>query len=126
MTAKALWKIAVVDAVATWRGFPDLHRFLRRIQVAGNRQGNPEQLCREIDGAAVYYPRQLHCLKRSAAMTWLLRSRGHPAEMIIGVSVTPFLAHAWVELDGDIIGDDERVIRQRYTVIERCLPPPGS
>src|SRR5216684_6239727 len=121
---KAWLTIAIVDAVASSRGFADLHGFLRRVQVASRRKGNPEQLCRDIDLAAVYYPRRLHCLRRSAAMTWLLRSCGYPAEMMIGVSVTPFLAHAWVELDDGVIGDDERVIRQRYTVIERCSPPP--
>jgi hypothetical protein len=119
---KAWLKIAMIDVMATARGFALLHRFLRRLQVASRRRGDPEQLCRDMDRAAVYYPRRLHCLRRSAAMTWLLRSCGYPAEMIIGVSVTPFLAHAWVELDDSVIGDDERIIRQRYTVIERCSP----
>ncbi|MEA2336716.1 MAG: hypothetical protein QOE82_723 [Thermoanaerobaculia bacterium] len=123
---RALLKIAIVDAMASSRGFAVLHQFVRRIRVARRRHGDPEQLCRDIDRAAVYYPRRLHCLRRSAAMTWLLRSCGYPAEMMIGVSVTPFLAHAWVELDDGVIGDDEVVIRQRYTVIERCPPPPTA
>jgi hypothetical protein len=61
----------------------------------------------------------MHCLKRSAAMTWLLRSRGYPADMVIGASVTPFLAHAWVELDGRVVGADESMIRGTYEVLDR-------
>jgi hypothetical protein len=118
----AAWlRIAFIDALMGLRGFSGVYRFVRKIAFRGRRgPRTPVELCDIIDRAAVYYPRQLHCLRRSAAMTWLLRAHGHPAEMIVGASVTPFFAHAWVELDGHIIGDDERMVRERYTVLERC------
>lgn len=123
----AWFRIAIVDLVMARRGFPGVHRFIQSIAMRGRRSSRTaEQLCRDIDRAAVYYPRQLHCLRRSAAVTWLLRRHGYAAEMVVGASVTPFFAHAWVELDGRIITDDERLVRERYTVLERYRALAGS
>lgn len=114
-------RIAVVDAMTAMGGFQKLHRFVKGINVRSRRSRiAPEQLCKSLDRAAAHYPRELHCLKRSAAMTWLLRARGYPATMTIGTCVTPFLAHAWVEVDGRVVSDDEQRIRSTYAVLERC------
>jgi hypothetical protein len=119
--SKAWFRLAVVDAVATIGGFARLHRFIRRLAPRQRRQTRTvEEIRATIDRAAVYYPRELYCLRRSAALTWQLRAYGYPAELIIGACVTPFLAHAWVELDGRIINDDEQRIRGTYAVLERC------
>jgi hypothetical protein len=113
-------RIAILDILMARRGFPGIHRFIQRVVVRGKRSSHSaEELCGRVDRAAVYYSRQLHCLRRSAAMTWLLRNHGYAAEMVVGASITPFFAHAWVELDGRIITDDERLVRERYTVLER-------
>lgn len=42
------------------------------------------------------------CLRQALALWWLLRRRGHAAQLKIGVirRDSPFQAHAWVELDG--------------------------
>lgn len=123
----AWFRIAVIDLVMARRGFPGVHRFIQNLGTRGRRSSRTaEQLCRDIDRAAVHYPRQLHCLRRSAAVTWLLRRHGYAAEMVVGASVTPFFAHAWVELNGRIITDDERLVRERYTVLERYPALAGS
>ena len=131
----AAWlRIAIVDVVMARRGFPGVHRFVQGSFVRDKRRMRDESrdgaarhpACRDVDRAAVYYPRQLHCLRRSAAVTWLLRRHGYAAEMVVGASVTPFFAHAWVELDGRIITDDERLVRERYTVLERYPALAGS
>ena len=118
----AIWlRIAIVDAVAALGGFARLHRFIRTIAPRRGNGGLPAaEVCAAVDRAAVFYPRQLLCLKRSAAMTWLLRAHGHPAELVIGACVTPFLAHAWVEIGGRVVNDNEPVIRGTYVVLERC------
>lgn len=114
-------RIAAVDALVAIFGFARLHRFVRGIPVRRARDPRTaEEICAVVRRAAVYYPRELHCLRRSAAQTWLLRSRGHAAELIIGACVTPFLAHAWVEVGGRVVNDDEPVIRATYAVLERC------
>ena len=66
--SKAWFRLAVVDAVATVGGFARLHRFIRRLAPRGRRQTRTvEEIRATIDRAAVYYPRQLYCLRRSAA-----------------------------------------------------------
>jgi hypothetical protein len=37
---------------------------------------------------------------------------GFDLTLVIGVQNRPFYAHAWVELDGEIIGDDPRLPEQ--------------
>ena len=48
---------------------------------------------------------RLDCLPRSLAVYWVLRRRGLPSELVMGVKKNPFGAHAWVEVDGDVISD---------------------
>jgi Transglutaminase-like superfamily len=48
----------------------------------------------------LYYRRRKDCLPRSLALFYLLRSRGVPAVIHIGVAKYPFQAHAWVEVEG--------------------------
>lgn len=45
------------------------------------------------------------CLRQALALWCLLRRRGHPARLKIGVirRIAPFQAHAWVELDGSAL-----------------------
>ncbi len=47
-------------------------------------------------------PGDTRCLVRSLVLTRLLARRGIPAKLVIGARAAPdFLAHAWVEYDGD-------------------------
>lgn len=120
-------RIAVIDMIMATRGFPAAHRFVGRIPLRRRRHPRAaEDLVRTVDRAAIHYPRELRCLRRSAAITWMLRRHGHPAELVVGASIIPFFAHAWVELDGRVINDNENDIRARYTVLERSAVPSES
>jgi Transglutaminase-like superfamily len=46
-----------------------------------------------------------YCLQRSLATTVLCRIRGVWPTWCIGVRTAPFVAHAWVEVDGQPIGE---------------------
>ena len=46
------------------------------------------------------------CLPRSLALFGFLRSMGLAVEHVIGVQLVPFLAHAWVEYRGRVVGYD--------------------
>jgi len=70
-----------------------------------------------VDRAAAFYFRKAWCLSRSAACTWLLRRRAVPARLVLGVRPLPFFAHAWVEVDGRVVNDAERV--RRLAVLDR-------
>jgi len=59
----------------------------------------------EIASHNPIYP--VNCLPKSLTLCWLLRQRGIPAKLQIGVSIESkaFRAHAWVEYAGQIIND---------------------
>ena len=78
-----------------------------------------ELVCSALDAACAIYPRQVLCLQRSTVLVKMLRRRGAPAHMIIGAQKLPFKAHAWVEIDGAIIGD-RLASRERFLVLEVC------
>lgn len=53
------------------------------------------------------------CLVRSYACGIMLRRRGAPVALRIGVRPLPFEAHAWLECGGVILGDSPEV-RSKY------------
>ena len=78
-----------------------------------------EQVCRAIEVAAALYFKQALCLQRSAATACLLKKHGFSGELVIGVQHLPFIAHAWVELDGSVV-NDKPYMPQIYSVLTRC------
>lgn len=51
------------------------------------------------------------CLPRALAIAHLLAARGVAANLLIGVSLHPFRAHAWVQVDDAVICDDVDTVR---------------
>ncbi len=53
----------------------------------------------------------IKCLERSLALQRILRKRGVPAELQIGVEKngTALAGHAWLEIDGEPIGEPEGI-----------------
>jgi hypothetical protein len=76
------------------------------------------EVCTAVDKACVWYPRKALCLQRSAVTTCLLRLYGLPATMTIAARPVPFMAHAWVEMDGAVVNDHPGV-RNLYTTLAR-------
>lgn len=93
------------------RNCPRKQRVPRAISIA--------QICHAMDMATIWYWKQAQCLQRSAATTCLLRQCGVPAEMIIGAQQLPFKAHAWVEVEGQVV-NDKPYMREMYAVLDRC------
>ena len=62
---------------------------------------------RLVQGAAGINPLPSSCLSRSVTLWWLLRRRGVPAEIRLGVQTGEdgLAAHAWVEVDGRPVND---------------------
>lgn len=81
--------------------------------------GSIERICSAIDLACIWYWKEALCLQRSAATACLLKRHGLPAQLVIGAQSMPFKAHAWVEVDGQIV-NDKPYVRQRYAVLDRC------
>jgi hypothetical protein len=71
-----------------------------------------------INWACLLYFKEVQCLQRSAALVCLLRALGIPAQLVIGAQQLPFRAHAWVELNGEVINDSPSSV-QLYGVLDR-------
>jgi hypothetical protein len=104
-----------------WVALPCLVGFMAR--CAGNRwlgrfplnHGCYEvaHLTRLADIAARVTHGQGRCLGRSLLLFWLLKARGEPAELLIGISkeVASLHGHAWIQLRRRVIGDHPQIIR---------------
>lgn len=84
---------------------PTAHRIARLVVVAG-REG-------------IF---RANCLEQSLTLWWLLRRRGFEAELRIGARKRgeTFEAHAWVELEGAVLNDEEGVTSE-FVRFERDL-----
>ena len=78
-----------------------------------------ERICSAVDRAAIWYPRKVLCLQRSAATACLLKAYGVRAQMVIGAQQMPFRAHAWVEVAGRVV-NDKPYTPEMYSVLDRC------
>ena len=100
--------------------FAALHKRVQRcarreVSVASNQIG---QICHAMDVACVWYWTQVLCLQRSAATACLLRRYGADAQVVVGAQMMPFMAHAWVEVEGRVVNDKTHVV-ESYVVLER-------
>ena len=91
------------------------HRTRSRVESLGQRKQRAAAECvRAIRRARRLSPFGGNCLSQSLALLWLLRRAGHEGEIKIGVKPADgrMLAHAWVELDGEVI--DPAAIADQY------------
>ena len=70
-------------------------------------RGTPETVVRSVAVAAAFFPGRAICLEQSVACYVLLRRYGHPANLRVGVQPYPFRAHAWVEVRGRPVLENE-------------------
>ena|ERR1700733_7489875 len=101
--------------------FASLHQRVKGfplLQVAADAKAT-DVLSFALDAACCFYPKQALCLQRSAVLVKMLRANGIPAHMVIGAQKLPFKAHAWVEVDGNII-NDRLASREKFLVLEVC------
>ncbi|SRR5579883_857828 len=70
-----------------------------------------------LSTACAFYPRQVLCLQHSAVLVQMLRARGSAAKLVIGTQTLPFKAHAWVEMNGEIL-NDRLASRETFQILE--------
>lgn len=121
LVCRAYLLLIRMDVYLARRNFSALYECVRRIPLRKGPAGedSTEAVCRAVDLATVWYRKQVLCLERSAAMSCLLRRYGVAAQLVIGAQAMPFRAHAWVEVDGRVIGD-KPYTGEIYSVLDRC------
>jgi hypothetical protein len=123
--ALAYSSLILTDCLLKGLGFARFYRTVRRwpcerMSMSGERQKTQiTAIVSIVNSAAAYYFKRAWCLQRSAVTTCLLRLRGIPAELVIGVREMPFLSHAWVEVAGEVV-NDRSIMQRYYKEIERC------
>jgi hypothetical protein len=104
------------------RDFAALHQYVREFPLSRRRPDasiTTQRVSAAVDMACIWYWKQVLCLQRSAATACLLKAYGISAQLVIGVRSVPFQAHAWVEVNGEIV-NDRPYLRESYAVLERC------
>lgn len=76
------------------------------------------ELALRIQQASAWHPGHTQCLERSLCFLWLARRRGADVTLRLGVSPSPFAAHAWIESAGVPVND-----HQEYLRLFRPFPP---
>src|SRR4051812_21349248 len=98
------------------RGFGPTVAWARRhggtVAGAGLAPEEVERAAWHVAVAAAFFPGRAVCLEQSLALYLLLRRRGVPAELRLGVQVYPFYAHAWVELHGEPVNEDRETVEK--------------
>ncbi|MGV3518785.1 lasso peptide biosynthesis B2 protein [Luteitalea sp.] len=117
--ATAMLTSALVYALAAWsikcfgiKAAYLLMRFRKMPPQAARASWDIDEaraLATLVDRAAWSTEPQSWCLTRSLALGLMLRLRGKPAQLIIGIRPLPLAGHAWIELGGVVVNDDERV-----------------
>ena len=121
LVLKAYCKLIQFDVSLSRGNFAELYNKVRNCPVATHASAPDviENICSAIDMACIWYWKEVLCLQRSAATACLLKMSGVTAQMVIGAQQMPFKSHAWVELDGRVVGDNAYVSRL-YRELERC------
>lgn len=86
---------------------------------ANDRERLTHETCTAINRARTLYFRHVRCLQNAGAVVCALRSRGLSAKLVFGVRKFPFFAHAWAEVDGEIV-NDKPSLRTEYVVLVEC------
>jgi len=90
------------------------NRRVRRRRVAYTS----DHVCSAVNLACTLYFKEVQCLQRSAALVCLLRDVGIAATLVIGAQRLPFKAHAWAEVDGQVVNDSRSSV-ELYGVLDR-------
>ena len=121
LTMRAIVTLLSLELSLHSANFAAIHERVRKTPV---RQlaavpGVAERTCAAVDNACLWYWKQVLCLQRSVVTVILLREQGIAAELVIGAQHMPFRAHAWVEVDGEVV-NDLLYMKQMYSVLDRC------
>jgi hypothetical protein len=122
LLVNSLWLIGAVRLGLWLLPFPRLRRVLTSLSKATSKlnEGDPIVIRRvawAVTIASGYIPRAT-CLTQALATKVLLARSGQPAALRIGVSYGAcgeFIAHAWVESNGDVVIGNENSTLKGFT-----------
>jgi hypothetical protein len=119
----AVVTLATVGFVIRIFGFPGARVFLGRIPTIHGATADMQRavvvrVCGAVSQALGFRLTPAMCLRRATAAATLLRLMGVRATVVIGVQRLPFAAHAWAEVDGQVVTERPGWVHD-YHVIDR-------
>jgi hypothetical protein len=117
-----LWAVTCLVTVQVIRkvlGFGMLYSVMIKSRQT-EREPQKTDLCvllHALQIARSIYFMQVKCLDYAAAGTLFFRSCGWSVELVLGVIFSPFIAHAWIEYEGEVITGTAK--RDLYVVLDR-------
>jgi hypothetical protein len=120
LVLRAYLRLLQFDLYLARRDFSALRDKVRNYPVSPRADSSDAltRICSAMNKACIWYWKEALCLQRSAAMTCLLKRHGVAAQLIIAAQQMPFRAHAWVEVDGQVINDKPNTA-EMYGVLEK-------
>jgi hypothetical protein len=121
LVLQAYAKLIEFDVHLARGNFAAMYEKVRRfpLKESTSPPGAVERICSAMDMACIWYWKEALCLQRSAATACLLKKYGVPARLVIGAQQMPFKAHAWVEVEGQVV-NDKPYMPEIYGVLDRC------
>jgi hypothetical protein len=121
LVLQAYLKLILFDFYLGRRNFAALYKRVREYPLAKTTPPSDAlaRITAAMDMACIWYWKEALCLQRSASLTCLLKQHGVPAQMVIGAQQMPFKAHAWVEVDHQVV-NDKAYVPKMYAILDRC------
>lgn len=114
--ARAAWALKRSQHELKTRPLSDLVNELSACRlehdVGTNISEDARRICWAFEAAGLLVTPLRNCLSRSLALAGTLRGRGHGCELVIGVAINPFQAHAWVQARDTLLNDRLERVRQ--------------
>ena len=110
-----------VDLALRSRPFPQLQAWARHPSKPSGKQDlrRGRRLAELVSTAARHHLYPMTCLRRSLVLQRMLREEGFAADLCIGVRKDKgnLQAHAWVEVDGQPVGEREQVTEEYQAMV---------
>ncbi len=129
MRIRALKTLLWTKALLTTQGFHTAMNSLRALKATRantihlpTEYSEQKRSCASAAAAiavvALWLPYRVECLEYSMSLSRLLLSLGICPTFRIGVQRYDFLSHAWVEVGGQVLGDDPNLPKRMYPIVE--------
>ncbi len=119
---RAYFSLCYINFVLHIFGFYSLIKIIKKksLQKKFGENITQEQVDITISAlskATLYFPINTKCLEWAAALTYLLLNQRIKCQLQIGIQTIPFLAHAWVVYQGEILADNQTYLDQLAIIL---------
>ncbi len=70
-----------------------------------------------LNEACIYFPTKTKCLEWSTAFMFLAKNKHLKCNLVIGVQITPFLSHAWIEIKNKPLLDSVEIANNTVIIL---------